>query len=397
MVKGFLGAAVKAGIKYSDRLDLGLIYSESRAAVAATFTSNVFKAAPVTDAIQTLKNNRYIRAILVNSGNANACTGLMGIKNVKKCLGALAEKLGVRNDDILMSSTGVIGIELPVDKIINKLSDLKNSLSFNGLSDVSRAIMTTDTIEKTVEKKILIDGKEINIFGMAKGSGMIAPKLISPFPSATMLSFIMTDANIDCEFLQRHVSLLCNDTFNRITVDGDTSTNDSVIVMANAMAENNIIADMQRGKEFINALRSVMEELSQKIVKDGEGATKFVHISIKGMDSHNNASLIARTIAESPLVKTAIFGEDPNWGRILAAAGRAGVAFNPEMVSLMFDDVMIVRRGTGIPENESLAKYVMKNKAYTITVVFEAGDFYADFYTCDYSLDYIKINANYRS
>lgn len=395
MVKGFLGAAVKAGIKYQDRYDLGLIFSETKAAVAANFTTNVFKAAPVTDSIEIIKNNDHIRGVLINSGNANACTGIIGLKNVQKCRDAVAKNLLINSNEILMSSTGVIGAQLPVDKIIDKIPELNESLCPEGIFDVAKAIMTTDTFEKTSEKTLIMEGKEITIFGIAKGAGMIAPKL-SP-PQATMLAFIMTDANIEPVFLQNIVNFLCNKTFNRITVDGDTSTNDSVIVMANAMAANSLITDRENGKDFVEALEAVMDELSYKIVKDAEGATKFVNIKIKGMDSPCSAATIARTISESPLVKTAIFGEDPNWGRILAAAGRAGVCFNPNKIKVFFDDIILVSEGSGIPENEEKAKNIMQKKEYSITVIFDEGDFSCDFYTCDYSFDYIKINADYRS
>ncbi len=395
MVKGFLGSAVMAEIKYKDRYDLGLIYSEANATVAANFTTNVFKAAPVTDAIEIIKNNKHIKAILVNSGNANACTGLIGLKNVAKCREAVAKNFSIDSREVLMSSTGVIGAHLPVEKIVNKIPELKERLSPAGLFDVAKAIMTTDTFAKTAQKKFAINGNEVTVFGIAKGAGMIAPKLSSPH--ATMLAFIMTDANIEQVFLQNIVNILCNKTFNKITVDGDTSTNDSVIVLANGIAANSLITNKENGKEFIEALDAVMKELSYKIVKDGEGATKFINIKIKGMNTPDNAAIIARTIAESPLVKTAIFGEDPNWGRILAAAGRAGVNFNPDKVNVFFDDVMMVKDGMGIIENEEKAKDVMKNKEYSITVAFDEGAASCKFYTCDYSFDYIKINADYRS
>lgn len=392
-IQGFRSAAVHAGIRYKNRLDLGLIVSDRPAIAAGVFTRNTVKAAPILINIDRLKNGR-MNALLVNSGIANASTGEIGMETAKRCGALVADALALPEDMVLLASTGVIGQQLNIEKFSKAMPNLVSSLSSDGFSDVAQAIMTTDTVPKTSSRRIAIGDTEVNLHGIAKGSGMIMPDM------ATMLCFVMTDVQIVFPLLQKMVRDGVDSTFNRISVDGDTSTNDMVIVMANGMAGNPWIdEDNHQGIEtFSNALHEIFHDLALQIVADGEGATKLVTIRVIGARDDDQALAAVRTVANSPLVKTAFFGEDANWGRILAALGRSGCRFQPEQVDVLFDAVKLVENGQLLGEDaEKNATAVLRQPKFTLSIVLQEGIANAEFHTCDLSVDYVKINANYRS
>lgn len=392
-IHGFSFSAVQAGIKYQDRLDLGLIYSENPVVTAGVFTSNQVKAAPVHVDIERLKQGRA-QAILVNSGNANACNGKAGMDAAQETSRMVADSLGIEEEMVQVASTGVIGMELNVDAFKNNMKSLVDGLAPENFEDVAQAIMTTDTVVKTVCREVEIGGKNVKFMGMAKGSGMIMPNM------ATMLAFVMTDARISFTGLNTSLKSAVEHTFNRITVDGDTSTNDMVLVMANGMAENPWIDDTDNpdGLLFQNVLEEICKELALMIVADGEGATKSVTIRVCGAKEDKDAEKMARTVANSNLVKTAFFGEDANWGRIIGAMGRCGVRFNPDKVDIAFNDVVMVRNGRARgADAEAAATKVMQEKRFSVCIDLKDGPGCEEVYTCDFSYDYVKINADYRS
>jgi glutamate N-acetyltransferase/amino-acid N-acetyltransferase len=393
-VKGFLTSAVAAGIKYKDRLDLGLIYCQAPAVTAGVFTTSQVKAAPVLIDIERLKQEGKAQAILVNSGCANACTGKQGMESAQRCSELLSSQLNIADNMVQLSSTGVIGAQLNMDAFENSMQQLVDGLAPDNFDDVAHAIMTTDTVPKIAEKTVMIGNKEVRLMGMAKGAGMIMPNM------ATMLAFVLTDVQIG--FPQLHGALVSsvNRTFNRITVDGDTSTNDMVLVMASGEAKNDWIDEDSHAELeiFHDALESILKELALKIVADGEGASKCITIRVCGAREDEEAERVARTVANSNLVKTAFFGEDANWGRIIAAMGRSGVRFNPDRVDIAFNDVVIVRNGLAVgPEAEIEASKVLKEKKFNVCIDLKEGRGCEEIYTCDFSIDYVKINADYRS
>ena len=393
IIKGFTYSAVAAGIRKKDRLDLGLIFSEKPAVAAGVFTSSRVKAAPVLLDMERIGQG-MAQAILVNSGVANACTGKFGMVTAKACSGQAAEALNIDENLVQVSSTGVIGEQVPVDIIGAAMDGLIAGLSPTGFDKVARAIMTTDTVPKTAGRTCTIGDKEVKLFGMAKGAGMIMPDM------ATMLCFVMSDVNISVEALQKHLSKGVKQSFNRITVDGDTSTNDTVLILANRMAGNAEInvSESQESRMFGAALEDLLRDLALQIVKDGEGATKLITIRVINAQRESDAELAARIIANSPLVKTAFFGEDANWGRIIAALGRSGVEFDQNRVDIAFEDVIMVKDGLSQgPTAEKKATAVLKQKAFTVTVDLKMGQAAGEIYTCDLSIDYIRINADYRS
>lgn len=392
-IKGFSASAVQAGIRYADRLDLGLIYSEVPAVTAGAFTSSKVKAAPVTLDIERLQQGKA-QAILVNSGNANACTGEQGLEIARKTGAMTARQLAIEENLVLVASTGVIGETMDAAPFTRAMPELVKRLSPEGFSDLSQAIMTTDTVAKMSTATVSIAGTEVNLLGVAKGSGMIMPDM------ATMLCFVVTDAQIAFPALKEAITSGVNETFNRITVDGDTSTNDTVLVMANGAAGNDWIDEENPGTKtaFSAALHDVFKDLALQIVADGEGATKVVTIRVVGARKKEGAMNAARTIANSALVKTAFFGEDANWGRIIAALGRSDCRFDPEKVTIAFNDVVMVKNGLGQgAEVESSASEVLKLDEFTVTVDLHDGMETAEVFTCDLSYDYVKINADYRS
>ncbi len=392
-IKGFSSAAVSAGIRYTGRLDLGLIYSTTPAVTAGVFTTNQVKAAPLLIDMERLKQGRA-QAILVNSGCANACTGAQGMEAALATSALLSSSLGIPDEMVLVSSTGVIGEQLNVDAFSSSMDRLVAELDEEKFEEVAHAIMTTDTVSKTVYRTVTIGEHEVNFMGMAKGAGMIMPNM------ATMLSFVVTDAQISFPELQESLRQATDRTFNRITVDGDTSTNDMVIAMANGTAANEWIDEENpAGRQvFQDTLEDVLKELALKIVSDGEGASKCITVRVCGAKEETEAEQMARTVANSNLVKTAFFGEDANWGRIIAAMGRSGVRFDPDRVDIAFGDVVLVRDGLAVgKEAEAAASEILKQKNIAVRIDLKDGAGCEEIYTCDFSLDYVRINADYRS
>ncbi|MBW1637158.1 MAG: bifunctional glutamate N-acetyltransferase/amino-acid acetyltransferase ArgJ, partial [Deltaproteobacteria bacterium] len=368
-IKGFSFSAVEASIKYTDRLDLGLIYSDEPCVTAGVFTTNQVKAAPVLIDIERLKEGRA-QAILVNSGCANACTGPGGREDCLASSRLVSDALGISDEMVQLSSTGVIGEPLNIPAFENSMASLVDGLSADSFDDVARAIMTTDTVPKTAFSSVMLGGKEVTLMGMAKGAGMIMPNM------ATMLAFVLTDAQIS--FPELHKSLLfgVERTFNRITIDGDTSTNDMVLVMANGAADNSWIDgdSLEDQIAFQDALENVLKDLALQVVTDGEGATKTITIRVCGAKEDEDAEQIARTIATSSLVKTAFFGEDANWGRIMAAMGRSGVRFYPDRVDIAFGDVLIFKDGLFLgKEAEKAATEILRKKQFSISIDLKEG------------------------
>lgn len=392
-VKGFSAAAVQAGIKYSGRFDLGMIFSRTPAVTAGAFTTNKVKAAPVVLDMERLRSG-LAQAVLVNSGNANACTGKDGM-DVAVATGALAAReLGIDPALVQIASTGVIGQQLRVEPFAKAMPQLVAELSADGFEQLAQAIMTTDLVPKIATATVMIGGTEVKLLGVAKGSGMIMPDM------ATMLCFVVTDAQIVFPVLNRLVKSGVEQSFNRITVDGDTSTNDMVLVMANGEAGNPWIDEEspEGAALFGAALHGIFKELALKVVADGEGATKLVTIRVTGARDEDEALNAAQTIANSALVKTAFFGEDANWGRIIAALGRSECTFDPNKVAISFDAVMLVENGLALgAEQEAAATEVLKQRSFTVTVNLGDGNARSEVYTCDFSYDYVKINADYRS
>jgi len=387
---GFQSAGVASGLKKNGKKDLGLIFSEVPLTVAAMFTRNLVKAAPVL-LDQQRTGNGVCRAVIVNSGNANCCTGEQGMQDAVRMGHLVARGLGVDDDDVLVSSTGVIGQPLPIKKIETAGPGLIQALAPDGITDFAEAIMTTDTVPKVVSRTGELAGKSFTVTGAIKGAGMIRPDM------ATMLCFVMTDIAARPEPLQEMLKKAVDRSLNRLTVDGDTSTNDTVLLMANGHSGVDVISENQKDV-FLSVLDETMIALAKWMVKDAEGATKLVEITVTGAKTKTDAHKIADTVANSPLVKTALFGEDANWGRILAAVGRAGVSIAPERMDIFFGAVQIVKGGVGCgKEAEAAATQVLKQDELTVTVDLNLGQQTETVYTCDFSIDYVKINADYRT
>ncbi|MCC6397023.1 MAG: bifunctional glutamate N-acetyltransferase/amino-acid acetyltransferase ArgJ [Bacteroidetes bacterium] len=388
---GYQAAGIHCGVKKA-RKDLALIYTDTPAHAAAMFTTNSVVAAPVVvDRIQ-LERSAVVRAILVNSGNANACTGERGLNDAWAMVKATAAALGIAESEVLVSSTGVIGQYLPIDSILTGVPLAVERLGADG-TGAAEAIRTTDTFSKEAAVRCMVGGTRVTVGGMAKGSGMIAPNM------ATMLAFVTTDARITPEVLRSATRQAVDRSFHRISVDGDTSTNDMVAVLANGCAENPVI-DSEQGPgyaAFYEALEHVLVALAKMIVTDGEGATKFVEISVTDAATEEEAAKAARAVANSNLVKTALNGEDANWGRILAAIGNAGITFDPAHVEIRFGNVPILRPNYLIDFSEEDAKEVLSRKDILITIRLHRGTASALFWTCDLSREYVTINANYRT
>ncbi|MDJ0720550.1 MAG: bifunctional glutamate N-acetyltransferase/amino-acid acetyltransferase ArgJ [Desulfobacterales bacterium] len=387
---GFKAAGVHAGLKKNGDPDLGLIFSETPATVAAVFTRNQVQAAPVVLDRQRVASGRS-RAVIVNSGNANCCTGEGGMRAAERMAAAAARALGLADDEVLVASTGVIGQPLPVEKIEAAAPALVGQLASDGFPQLARAIMTTDTEPKAVFRTGRVGARAYHIAAVAKGAGMIRPDM------ATMLCFICTDADLPRADLDQALRRAVDASFNRITIDGDTSTNDTVILMANGASGVGLHAEGDRD-QFAALLEDALLELARWIVRDGEGVNKTVEVRVRGARTADDALRVADAIAHSPLVKTAFFGQDANWGRILAAAGRAGVTLDPERLDLYFDDVQMVAGGVGCgPDAEARATAVLKSPAFAVTLELNRGTETARLLTCDFSLDYVKINADYRT
>jgi glutamate N-acetyltransferase / amino-acid N-acetyltransferase len=389
--KDFLFSGISAGLKPNNEKDLGLIFSKVKASSAAVFTKNIVKGAPLILNMKRIKSGAA-QAVIVNSKNANCLTGDEGILHAEKMAKKTAESLNIKDDDVLVASTGVIGEPLPIEKISAAVPKLVENLKPSGAEDFARAIMTTDTMPKIVSKNVKISGKTFSIVGFAKGSGMIKPNM------ATMLCFVCTDIEAEKDDLQKILSKTAEISFNKITIDGDTSTNDMIIALANGRSSLSIKEPSVK-EAFEKNFKKVLIKLAKMIVKDGEGATKFVEIRTIGALTEENARKISDTIANSNLVKTAFFGEDANWGRIAAAAGRAGINFDPENIKIFFDDVMLVKNGKICgKEAEKKASDILKSKEFVITIdINTGGKKEYSVYTCDFSIDYVKINADYRT
>ncbi|MDO9109790.1 MAG: bifunctional glutamate N-acetyltransferase/amino-acid acetyltransferase ArgJ [Desulfatirhabdiaceae bacterium] len=387
---GFQAAGVAAGLKKNGRNDLGLIASQVPATAAGVFTQNRVQAAPVVLDRERIKAG-ICQAVLVNSGNANCCTGEQGMRDAREMARLAASALDIPEESVLVASTGVIGQPLPVDKIQKALPALVRSLSPNGFMILAEAIMTTDTVPKVVSRKGTLDGRVFTVTGTAKGAGMIAPNM------ATMLCFVCTDIGADADQLHHCLYSSVEQSFNRISIDGDTSTNDTALILANGLS-GAVIQTPENLAVFQEILNDVLVTLAKMLVKDGEGATKLVEICVRGAATDKDARKIADTVSGSNLVKTAIFGEDANWGRILAAAGRAGVAFEPEQMDIFFNDVLMFSQGSGrgAAVEDEVTK-VLKLPEFVITIDLHSGDCWTSVWTCDFSVEYVRINADYRS
>lgn len=391
-VSGFLFSGISAGIKKDGKRDLGLIYSEVPAQVAGLFTTSAVKAAPVQLDMERIKKG-LCQAILVNSGNANACTGRQGLRDAKRISTWVGKQLGIDETLVFPSSTGVIGSPLPIKRIEEGISELINNLSPEGWMSTVEAIMTTDTFPKIEMATCRIKGKSVKVCGMIKGAGMIRPNV------ATMLSFLVTDAHIKSPLLQRMLERAAEESYNRITIDGETSTNDTVLLLANGKAGHPSLNHMDRdGEVFQSMLSKVCQNLAESLVRDGEGATKFIEILVQGARNKEDAKKAAYGIAHSPLVKTAFFGEDANWGRILCALGHCGARIDPNRIDVFFDKSPIVKNGMGVGARlEEKAGQMIRKKSFKVTVNLHQGKGQFSVLTTDLSLDYVKINASYRS
>ena len=396
--KGFEAAGVAAEIKYKGRTDMAIVYSQMPCKAAGTFTTNVAKAAPVKWDQKVVKESEYAQVVIVNSGIANACTGAEGYGYCQDTADKASEVFGIPAEAVLLGSTGVIGKQLPIDKIqagVEKLAAAKAD-SLEAGTAAAKAIMTTDTCEKELAVEIEIGGKTVTIGGMAKGSGMIHPNM------CTMLSFITTDAAISKSALQKALSDDVNDTYNMISVDGDTSTNDTVLVLANGMTGNEEIVEGTEDYEvFAAALHEVNEYLAKKIAGDGEGATALFEVNIVGAETKEQAKLLAKAIACSNLTKTAIAGHDANWGRIICAMGYSGAQFDPEKVDLFFESeagkIQIAEDGVAVDYSEEKATEILSQSVVIATADVKMGNEKATAWGCDLTHAYIEINADYRS
>ncbi|NLK00780.1 MAG: bifunctional ornithine acetyltransferase/N-acetylglutamate synthase [Clostridia bacterium] len=393
-VKGFKAAGIHCGIK-KVKLDLALIYSSEPCAAAGVFTKNVVRAAPIIVSQEYLEGGSA-RAVVVNSGVANACTGEKGMEDARKMAKAAGEALHVDPREVVVASTGVIGTALPMDQLLKGINDAADQLSVEGDILAAEAIMTTDTFPKVSAIEAKVGGSPVVFGGMAKGSGMIHPNM------ATMLGFITTDAAITPSLLKKALQKAVDRSFNMITVDGDTSTNDMVVILANGTAENTLIdTDGEDFHKFEKALEYICVDLAKMIVKDGEGATKFAEVVVKGAPSAVDARTIAMSVASSNLVKTAIFGEDANWGRILAAAGYSGVDFDPDKVDVFLEGSpgieQVAVKGSALDFSEEKASEILREEQIKILIDLNQGEGKGRAWTCDLTYDYVKINASYRS
>ena len=389
--QGFKAAGVKAGIKKSGNLDVAVIYTEKEAAVAGTFTQNAVAAAPVCASKRVVATGTA-HASAANAGCANACTGEQGDKDAAAMQEITAKALGCQPDDVIVASTGVIGVTLPMDKMKAGLEDAVSKLSADGSVDAGNAIITTDTYSKAGSTEFELGGKKVRLGFIAKGSGMIQPNM------ATMLCFITTDAAIAQPLLQKALSEVVGVTFNMISVDGDMSTNDMVVVRANGAAGNaEITGEDADYEKFKAVLLELCTGIAQRIAADGEGATKFLTVHVTGTKTYDDAKTIAFSVAKSPLVKTAFFGEDPNWGRVICAVGYAGVPMDPQTTVVKFGGIPVYARGVGADCDEEALRKVMEAHDIVIDIDMGAGEEEATVWTCDFSYEYVKINGEYHT
>ena len=396
--KGFMAAGVEAGIKYQNRKDMAMVYSKTPCRAAGVFTTNVVKAAPVLWDKEVVESEWEAQAIVVNSGIANACTGKLGYEYCRETAGAAADALEISPQSVLICSTGVIGMQLPMEKMTEGVRKLAKAIKpgEEAGTDAAKAIMTTDTRNKQVAVKVTIGGKEVTIGGMCKGSGMIHPNM------CTMLAFVTTDVNISKKLLQEALSADVQDTFNMVSVDGDTSTNDTLLVLANGQAENPEITEKGADYDtFVEALHYVNETLAKKIAGDGEGATALFEVKVIHADNKEDAKTLAKSVITSSLTKAALFGHDANWGRILCALGYSGAKFDPEAIELYLESsagkILIFKDGMAADYSEEEATRILSCSEVTALVDMKMGEAEATAWGCDLTYDYVKINADYRS
>lgn len=396
--KGFLAAGVEAGIKYQNRKDMAMVYSKTPCRAAGVFTTNVVKAAPVLWDKEVVESEWEAQAIVVNSGIANACTGKLGYEYCRETAGAAADALEISPQSVLICSTGVIGMQLPMEKVTEGVRMLAKAIKpgEEAGTDAAKAIMTTDTRNKQVAVKVTIGGKEVTIGGMCKGSGMIHPNM------CTMLAFVTTDVNISKKLLQEALSADVQDTFNMVSVDGDTSTNDTLLVLANGQAGNHEITEKGADYDtFVEALHYVNETLAKKIAGDGEGATALFEVKVIHADNKEDAKTLAKSVITSSLTKAALFGHDANWGRILCALGYSGAKFDPEAIELYLESsagkILIFKDGMAADYSEEEATRILSCSEVTALVDMKMGEAKATAWGCDLTYDYVKINADYRS
>lgn len=396
--KGFMAAGVEAGIKYQNRKDMAMVYSKTPCRAAGVFTTNVVKAAPVLWDKEVVESEWEAQAIVVNSGIANACTGKLGYEYCRETAGAAADALEISPQSVLICSTGVIGMQLPMEKMTEGVRMLAKAIKpgEEAGTDAAKAIMTTDTRNKQVAVKVTIGGKEVTIGGMCKGSGMIHPNM------CTMLAFVTTDVNISKKLLQEALSADVQDTFNMVSVDGDTSTNDTLLVLANGQAENHEITEKGADYDtFVEALHYVNETLAKKIAGDGEGATALFEVKVIHADNKEDAKTLAKSVITSSLTKAALFGHDANWGRILCALGYSGAKFDPEAIELYLESsagkILIFKDGMAADYSEEEATRILSCSEVTALVDMKMGEAEATAWGCDLTYDYVKINADYRS
>ncbi len=388
--KGFQAAGVEASIKYQNRKDMAIIYSQSPCVLAGTFTSNVVKAAPVLWDKKVVEESPFGQAVIVNAGIANACTGKEGFAYCSRTAQKAAEVLGIPKEAVLVASTGVIGQELPIEVIETAMGQI---VLTDDSADTAKAIMTTDTKMKQTAVEFELNGKTVHLGGIAKGSGMIHPNM------GTMLCFVTTDAAISQSVLQQSLSKIVKKTFNRISVDGDTSTNDMCIVLANGLAGNEEIT--QQNDVFDQALESVMKDLAVMIASDGEGASRLIISTVVNAADETQAETLAMSVASSSLFKAAMFGSDANWGRVLCAMGYSGAKFDPEKVDVLFQSdagtVEVAKNGRGLDFDEDLAKKILSRDQVQVVMNLHEGDVSVTCWGCDLTYDYVKINGDYRS
>ena len=396
--KGFLAAGVEAGIKYQNRKDMAMVYSKTPCRAAGVFTTNVVKAAPVLWDKEVVESEWEAQAIVVNSGIANACTGKLGYEYCRETAGAAADALEISPQSVLICSTGVIGMQLPMEKMTEGVRMLAKAIKpgEEAGTDAAKAIMTTDTRNKQVAVKVTIGGKEVTIGGMCKGSGMIHPNM------CTMLAFVTTDVNISKKLLQEALRADVQDTFNMVSVDGDTSTNDTLLVLANGQAGNHEITEKGADYDtFVEALHYVNETLAKKIAGDGEGATALFEVKVIHADNKEDAKTLAKSVITSSLTKAALFGHDANWGRILCALGYSGAKFDPEAIELYLESsagkILIFKDGMAADYSEEEATRILSCSEVTALVDMKMGEAKATAWGCDLTYDYVKINADYRS
>ncbi|HBC86764.1 MAG TPA: ornithine acetyltransferase [Lentisphaeria bacterium] len=394
---GFRSSGICAGLKKSGKPDMALISSEVPAKASAAFTSCLFAAAPVVYDKEIISRGKPVSAVIINSGNANACTGRKGLANTRMMAKTTASLLGIKSGSVLVSSTGRIGVQMPMEKIGNGIRKAVSALSTKGGHAAAAAIMTTDTRPKEIAVSIVISGKKVTIAGMTKGAGMIAPGM-NAVPHATMLAYVTTDAAIELRLLDKLLAEGTELSFNRITVDGDMSTNDTLIVMANGQSGNKTIkSGTCEAAIFREALLHVLQHLAKAIVLDGEGVTKFVTVKVLNAPTVKDATVCAKAIANSLLCKTAWFGGDPNWGRVMAAAGYSGASFNPDKASLYYEKTPVVKNGQDAGTPEKKLAGIVQRKSFTITLDLKSGIHSSEVWTNDISYEYVKINADYHT